>query len=250
MNFSKSADSVGTDLLRRTRPTVRLAVKRGLDVLLALTASIALLPIALVIAIAIRLESRGPILYTQQRVGLDRRRHPGLRPHGGPRRVRTGYGRPFTMYKFRSMVCDAETGTGPVWAAERDPRVTRLGALLRRTHLDELPQFINVLRGEMSIVGPRPERPEMYLRLVAEVPQYAMRTRAMPGITGLAQLKNGYDSSAASAAKKAEVDLHYIRNASMLLDLKIMSATLPHLLQGKGDARLSKSETSAEVFVD
>ncbi len=206
--------------------------KRALDVVVASLALVVFLPVSLLVALAIRLDSRGPILYSQERVGLDRRRR-GSSLNGDDRRKRPGYGRPFTIYKFRSMVSDAEKHTGPVWATDRDPRATRVGAFLRRSHLDEVPQLLNVLRGEMSMVGPRPERPQLFCNLVAEIPDYALRCRTLPGITGIAQIKNGYDCSLQSAARKVQYDLYYIRNSSPMLDFKIMAATAMVLARGK-----------------
>jgi len=211
-------------------------IRRTLDIVLASLALVALLPLLILIAIAIRIDSPGSIFYTQERVGLDRRRKDrGSR--AGDRRNERGYGRPFQVYKFRSMVMDAEKHTGAVWAVDGDPRATRVGAILRRTPLDELPQFINVLRGEMSIVGPRPERPQLVRKLVAEIPDYALRSRVLPGITGLAQLKNGYDDSVESATRKVRYDLRYMRDRNVVLDLKIMVATAGVLVRGKEDAR-------------
>lgn len=207
--------------------------KRLLDVVLASIALLMLLPVFLVVAIAVRLDSRGSILYAQERVGLDRRRGKGATPIRGNRRKLHSYGKPFTIYKFRSMVADAEKLTGPVWAKERDPRATRIGGLLRRTHLDELPQLLNVLRGEMSMVGPRPERPQLFGSLVAQIPEYALRCRTLPGITGIAQIKNGYDDSLQSAARKVQYDLYYIRKGSAIMDLRILMATALVLAKGK-----------------
>jgi lipopolysaccharide/colanic/teichoic acid biosynthesis glycosyltransferase len=207
--------------------------KRLLDIFLATLASIPLLPVALLVALAVRLDSRGSILYAQERVGLDRRRANGPTPIRGNRRKKVGYGRPFTIYKFRSMVCDAEKATGPVWAKECDPRATRVGAFLRRSHLDEIPQLLNVWRGDMSMIGPRPERPQLFGNLVAQIPQYALRCRTLPGITGIAQVKNGYDDSMQSAARKVQYDLYYIRKASPVLDLRILLATTMIFVRGK-----------------
>jgi lipopolysaccharide/colanic/teichoic acid biosynthesis glycosyltransferase len=159
--------------------------------------------------LAVWLDSGSPVLFTQERAGLR--------------------GRPFWMLKFRSMVPNAERATGPVWAATNDARVTRLGAFLRRTHLDELPQFWNVLRGEMSIVGPRPERPVMVARLERELPSFSDRCKVKPGITGLAQIRNGYTQSTRAARRKLRLDLHYIRTYCFLLDLKIMVRTVKSL---------------------
>jgi len=209
------------------------ARKRAIDVALATTASLLLLPLAAIVAVAVRLDSRGPVLYAQERVGLDRRRGNGPTPIRGNRRKRQGFGKPFTIYKFRSMVTDAERHTGAVWAQEKDPRCTRVGAFLRRSHLDEIPQLINVLRGEMSMIGPRPERPQLFGNLVAQIPQYALRCRTLPGITGIAQVKNGYDDSLQSAARKVQYDLYYIRRASPLMDLRILMGTALIFVRGK-----------------
>jgi len=209
------------------------AKKRPIDVVLATLATIALFPLALIVAIAVRLDSRGPVLYAQERVGLDRRRANGPTPIRGNRRKRMGFGRPFTIYKFRSMVADAEKETGAVWAKAQDPRATRVGSFLRRSHLDEIPQLLNVLRGEMSMIGPRPERPQLFGNLVAQIPQYALRCRTLPGITGIAQIKNGYDDSLQSAARKVQYDLYYIRRASPVLDLKILMGTAMIFVRGK-----------------
>jgi len=200
--------------------------KRVLDIVVSALALILTLPLMLVIAIAIKLESRGPILYSQERVGMNRRRRPPRSMNGGERRRKPACGEVFRIYKFRSMVSDAERSTGAVWATTRDPRVTRVGQFLRRTHLDELPQFMNVLWGEMSVVGPRPERPEIVDRLVPQIPGYADRSSVLPGITGLAQVAHCYDSSLQTAARKLQYDLYYIRYASLLLDIKIMAATM------------------------
>jgi len=201
-------------------------VKRALDIVVSAVALILLLPLMLIIAVAIPLETRGPIFYSQERVGMNRRRRPPRSMNGGERRRRPACGELFRIYKFRSMVTDAERGTGAVWATSRDPRVTRLGQFLRRTHLDELPQFFNVLKGEMSVVGPRPERPEIVERLAPQIPGYPDRVTVLPGITGLAQVAHCYDTSLQTAARKLQYDLYYIRFASLLLDVKIMAATM------------------------
>jgi len=210
-----------------------LGKKRWFDFVIACAAAIVLLPVSLLVALAVAIDSRGPILYAQERVGLDRRRGRGPTPITGNRRKKHSYGQPFTIYKFRSMVADAEKHTGPVWAKTRDPRATRVGNLLRRTHLDELPQLLNVLRGDMSMVGPRPERPQLFGNLVAEIPEYALRCKTLPGITGIAQIKNGYDDSMESAVRKIHYDLYYIRNGSLLLDLKLIWSTALVFLKGK-----------------
>jgi lipopolysaccharide/colanic/teichoic acid biosynthesis glycosyltransferase len=209
--------------------------KRFLDVTLSLAALIATFPINILIALAIRLDSRGPIYYAQERVGLNRRKRDQA-IDGVDRRKVIGYGRPIKVYKFRSMIVNAESSTGPVWALRQDPRATRVGRVLRQLHLDELPQFYNVLRGEMTIVGPRPERPQLVSKLVAELPEYALRTRVLPGITGLAQIRNGYDDSMESVVRKVQYDLYYMRNSSLLLDIEIMASTAAVLVRGKEHA--------------
>ena len=193
------------------------APKRFLDISTALIGLTLGLPILILIGIMIALESRGSVLYSQERVGRN--------------------GRTFRMHKFRSMVVDAERESGPVWASESDPRVTRVGSILRRTHLDELPQLINVLSGEMSIVGPRPERPAMVERLTKLVPGYDERWAVLPGITGLAQVRHVYDQSTKTVKQKLRYDRCYIKRCgSFALDLKIMAATVA-LMAGGGTRR-------------
>jgi exopolysaccharide biosynthesis polyprenyl glycosylphosphotransferase len=179
-------------------------VKRGLDVGLSACALVGLSPFFAAIAAAIRLEDRGPIFYRQRRMGLD--------------------GRSFEIVKFRSMVPGAEDGSGPTWALQDDPRRTRVGRLLRRWSLDELPQLINVLRGEMSLVGPRPERPEFVREFKERFPQYMLRHRVRAGMTGWAQV-HGWRGNT-SLTKRIEYDLYYIENWSLSLDLKILWMTL------------------------
>lgn len=198
----------------------RKTVKRTLDIVLSSVALVILLPAMVLIALAIR---RRPF-YSQVRVGLNRRKF--SLPCPVERRANSGHGRPFTMYKFRSMIVNAEQDSGPVWSTEDDSRVTRIGRFLRRTHLDELPQFWNVLRGEMSIVGPRPERPEIFAKLSSEIPWYRYRMKVRPGITGLAQVKYRYDKDKDTVKTKLLYDLHYIRNTGLLFDVKIMAATV------------------------
>jgi lipopolysaccharide/colanic/teichoic acid biosynthesis glycosyltransferase len=210
-------------------------IKRVIDFVLAAVGLALLLPGFALIAIAIRLDSQGPVFYTQERVGLNRRRsRNGTSRSGADARRLDCYGRPFRIYKFRSMVTDAERNTGPVWATENDSRVTRVGAFLRRTRLDEFPQLINVLRGEMSLVGPRPERPTFVRRLADSIPDYPQRCSRLPGITGLAQVKSRYDSSLETVNRKLQYDLYYVRNAQLLLDLKIMAATVKVMAKGEG----------------
>ena len=190
------------------------SLKRTLDVLVSLLILIIGLPVWLLVAIFIRLDSTGPVLYGQERVGRN--------------------GRRFRIFKFRSMHADAEKKSGPVWASKRDPRVTRVGKIIRRLHIDEVPQFINVLRGDMSLVGPRPERSFFVERLAAELPLYKRRLKVRPGITGWAQVKHKYDESIEDVKVKLKYDLFYIENMSWRMDLKILFNTFYVMLMGKG----------------
>lgn len=171
-------------------------------------------PLMLLTAIAVRLGSPGPVLYRQVRVGLD--------------------GAPFTLYKFRSMRVDAEAGTGAVWARRDDPRVTRVGRIIRKIRFDELPQLFNVLRGEMSIVGPRPERPEFVKALTEQIPYYAQRHSVCPGITGWAQINYKYGDTLQDTICKLEYDLYYIKNMSLSLDTYIVFHTIKAMLLSRG----------------
>lgn len=189
-------------------------LKRGLDVVVAAMILVVGLPVWLIIALAIKLDSSGTILYRQERVGRN--------------------GTVFWMLKFRSMVADSEKKTGPVWAGKNDPRVTRLGRFLRKSHLDEIPQFWNVLMGDMSLVGPRPERPFFVDKLASEIPLYRRRLRVRPGITGWAQVKHKYDESIDDVKSKVKYDLFYIENASWRFDLKILFRTVYVMLMRKG----------------
>lgn len=193
------------------------ALKRLLDVAVSLLVLGGLAPVWILVAAAIRLDSRGPVLFRQERVGRE--------------------GRVFTMYKFRSMVEEAEERTGPVWVKGADPRVTRMGRLLRGLHLDEVPQCINFLRGDMSLVGPRPERPYFVERFRAGIPFYMRRFNVKPGLLGWAQSKHEFDMDSTDleriAAERLEYDLYYIENASLMLDFKIMLRTIWFVLAGK-----------------
>jgi exopolysaccharide biosynthesis polyprenyl glycosylphosphotransferase len=189
------------------------AAKRILDVSVAALILLAGLPLWLLIGLAIRFESRGPAFYRQERVGKD-----GVR---------------FKILKFRSMRHDAEQ-SGPQWAHRKDPRVTRVGRVLRKLHLDEVPQMINVLEGDMSLVGPRPERPVFVQKLSSEIPLYPRRLRVRPGITGWAQVKHKYDESIDDVRKKVEYDLYYIENISLRMDFKILINTIAHMLLWRG----------------
>ncbi len=196
------------------RPRVTSAFKRLLDVVGSLVGLIVVAPLSLVIAALIKLDSPGPILYRQERVGEG--------------------GRPFTLLKFRSMSHDAESATGPVWATDDDHRATRLGKWLRKFRLDELPQMINVLRGEMSFVGPRPERPCFVEDLKNTIPYYGLRHAVRPGITGWAQVRYRYGSNVQDTIEKLQYDLYYIKNVSVLLDATILVQTVRTVLLGRG----------------
>jgi lipopolysaccharide/colanic/teichoic acid biosynthesis glycosyltransferase len=213
------------------RPRARHeTLARAVNVTLAVLALVACSPIFLLIAIAIKLTSRGPIFYSQVRVGLDRRYDRG---DTDDRRVHDLGGRPFTMHKFRSMHVNAEPDGRAVWALRSDPRVTLVGRVLRRTRLDELPQLINVIRGDMNIVGPRPERPSLFADLRRGIPQYRFRQRVKPGITGWAQINQCYDACVDDVRRKVQYDLEYLRRQGLVEDLRIMTMTLPVMLFGQ-----------------
>jgi lipopolysaccharide/colanic/teichoic acid biosynthesis glycosyltransferase len=181
------------------------AGKVAVDVVVASLLLLAFAPIIVILAAVVRLTSRGPALYSQRRLGLS--------------------GRPYQIYKLRTMYLDCERLSGPQWSAPDDPRVTPLGRFLRRCHLDELPQLWNVVRGEMSLVGPRPERPEFVEQLELVIPGYRERLRLRPGITGLAQVQLPPDEDLASVRRKLECDLRYARAMCLWLDFKILGAT-------------------------
>lgn len=207
------------------------AASRVLNVLVAALGLVLLAPVMLLVAIAVRLTSRGPILYSQVRVGVDRRFR------SNSTYDRRGYdhgGKLFRMYKFRTMRVDAEADGKAVWAQKSDPRTTSVGKLLRKTRLDELPQLYNVLRGEMNIVGPRPERPTIFAELRENIPEYAQRQRVKPGITGWAQINQAYDSCLDDVKSKVRYDLEYVQRQSLTHDIRIMSMTLPVMLFRKG----------------
>ena len=205
------SDLIFSDGFRRSLIIRR--VKRGVDVLCSSVGLLFFSPLLLVIAAAIRCESAGPVFYRQERVGED--------------------GLPFSMLKFRSMVVDAEKN-GPVWAAENDDRVTRVGRVIRKLRLDEIPQMINVLKGEMSLVGPRPERPVFVQQLQKEIPFYFHRHTVKPGITGWAQIYHPYGASREDAQEKLKYDLYYIKHMNLLLDIKIILETVKVVLLGRG----------------
>jgi sugar transferase (PEP-CTERM system associated) len=191
-----------------------LLYQRITNVIAAVVGIILSFPLMVLTALAVRLSSPGPVLYRQTRVGLDDTL--------------------FTVYKFRSMRVDAETGTGPVWAQKDDPRVTNVGRIIRRIRFDELPQLFNVLRGEMSMVGPRPERPEFVKALNEQIPYYRQRHCVRPGITGWAQISYKYGDTLEDTITKLEYDLYYIKNMSMSLDTYIIFHTLKAMLLSRG----------------
>ena len=205
--------------------------RRALNILVATVGLVVAFPLMLLIAALIKLTSRGPVLFTQTRVGLDRRALSGA---GGNTRRHTDLGgTPFTMYKFRTMRPANET-TSETWAQPEDGRVTGLGQVLRKFRLDELPQLFNVLKGDMNIVGPRPEQPTIFVYLREQIEGYQRRQRVRPGITGWAQINQGYDTSVDDVRRKVRYDLEYIRRQSALEDLRIMARTLPVMLRRRG----------------
>jgi len=217
----------------RTRANSFAGAVRALNVAIASSALLVLSPLIVLIVVGIKLTSRGPVIYTQDRIGLDRR-NGYRRSRPGEQRARDLGGRPFRIYKFRTMHVGAEGKTGPVWATPGDSRVTRLGRLLRRTRLDELPQLWNVICGQMNIVGPRPERPTLVAYLSQEIDDYQLRHRVPPGITGWAQINQSYDTTLESVRSKLLFDLDYIQRRSVLFDLRIMFSTIPAVLKKRG----------------
>lgn len=217
-------------------------VKRTMDILGAVTGLILTSPLWIILPILIKLDSRGPVFYSQVRVGLDRRRSQrrfcqktGIDDLRNRDRRRVDHkGSTFKVLKFRTMIFNAEKDSGPVWASKHDSRVTRLGTLLRKTRMDEIPQFLNVLIGQMALVGPRPERPEFVSDLSIKVENYEKRLQVKPGLTGLAQVSSGYDSSISSVVAKVKYDLEYIDNWSVWSDIKIILRTVIVVLTGRG----------------
>lgn len=188
--------------------------KRLIDVCVSTLGLLLSLPVVFITVVLIKLESRGPVLYRQERVGRD--------------------GENFVLFKFRSMTVDAESENGPVWAAVNDPRITRIGRIIRKLRIDEIPQMINVLKGEMSFVGPRPERPFFVDSLKEKIPYYYLRLSVKPGITGWAQISYPYGDTEEGAVEKLQYDLYYIKNMSVLFDLQIIFESLKVILLGKG----------------
>lgn len=196
----------------------------------AVVALVILLPVILVIMVLVRLDTPGPIIYRQLRVGLDRRGRLDTRDSTG-RRVNDLGGRPFMIYKFRTMRVDAEFDSGPVWARTDDDRATRVGRFLRRTRMDEIPQFWNVLKGDMAVVGPRPERPNFVLELQKEIDGYRLRNRVKPGITGWAQVNRPSDRTVEDVREKVDYDIEYVQRRSLWFDVLIMLKTLPVMFE-------------------
>ena len=212
--------------------------RRALNVTAASLSLVLALPILVIAALAVKLSSPGPAIYSQERVGLERRRREGDRRHGrgGPdRRGRNAGGKVFRMYKLRTMYVN---GNGErekqQWATKDDPRITSVGRVLRAFRWDELPQMVNVLLGDMNLVGPRPEQPEIFRELRQEFAEYPKRQRVLPGITGLAQVHRGYDRCVEDVRHKLSLDLHYIERNSPSEDVKIMLRTIPVILFRKG----------------
>jgi exopolysaccharide biosynthesis polyprenyl glycosylphosphotransferase len=220
--FEEHSGRLSIDLIRPSvlifstgfnRRFVAMALKRILDVVVAVSCLFVLSPFMLLVAGLIKLDSHGPVFYRQLRVGLR--------------------GCPFMILKFRSMVHHAEM-SGPRWAAAEDPRISRVGKWIRKTRIDELPQLVNVLRGEMSLVGPRPERPVFVQQLREEIPYYDLRHSVRPGITGWAQTHFRYGASAEDSHMKLQYDMYYVKNMSFLLDLRILIETTRVVLLGEG----------------
>ncbi|MGE0813758.1 MAG: TIGR03013 family XrtA/PEP-CTERM system glycosyltransferase [Vicinamibacterales bacterium] len=192
----------------------QLVTKRILDIVVSSLGLVLAAPIAALVMLLIKVTSHGPVFYRQERVGQD--------------------GRTFMVLKFRSMRVDAEEGTGPVWATKNDSRVTPIGGFLRRTRLDEIPQLWNALRGDMSMVGPRPERPEFVADLTRQIPFYGQRHVVKPGVTGWAQVRYTYGASVEDALQKLQYDLYYIKNMSVSLDIFVMFQTVKTVVMRRG----------------
>jgi len=206
--------------------------RRVLNITVAAIGLLLAAPLMAMIAVAIKLTARGPIFYTQMRIGIDRRQL-GV-PAGNSRRVTNSGGKPFRIYKFCTMRPAGSTAKREVWASPEDPRVTRIGRILRLYRLDELPQLVNVLRGEMNVVGPRPEQPTIFARLRDQVDRYEERQQVRPGITGWAQVNHHYDRSIEEVRKKLALDLEYIGRQSVLEDVRILLRTPMVMLGMRG----------------
>tara|TARA_Y100000590_G_scaffold464642_1_gene634598 strand:- start:1087 stop:1680 length:594 start_codon:yes stop_codon:yes gene_type:complete len=189
-------------------------LKRTIDILFSLIALFLLAPMFILLSLLVFFSSPGSVFYRQIRVGKE--------------------GSHYKMYKFRTMYQDSEKNTGPIWATMEDERITPIGKILRRFHLDEIPQFFNVLIGDMSIVGPRPERPEIVAHIMKEIPDYLNRTKIKPGITGWAQIHGVYDKNLDDVTLKLKNDYYYIENRSIAFDIKILFLTLMKIIKGEG----------------
>lgn len=221
--YEKLTGKISVEMLRPSwiifsgggkRSTIWGIIRRLFNIVMSAIAIVLSLPIAIIAAIAIKLDSPGPVLYTQERVGKN--------------------GRPFKIIKFRSMRQDAEKDGTAQWAVKGDSRITRIGNFIRKTRIDEIPQFINILRGEMSFVGPRAERPVFVEQLTEQIPFYSQRHLVEPGLTGWAQVNYGYGASVEDAIQKLQYDLYYIKNVSLLFDIWIMFKTIKIVLFGYG----------------
>jgi len=204
--------------------------RRYLNILVAVIGLVITAPLMLLIAIAVKVTSSGPVRYVQTRIGIDRRRS-GSAPDTGTRKRDLG-GHPFPMFKFRTM--HVQPDAPQQWAAKADTRVTTIGRVLRQFRIDELPQLLNVLRGDMNVVGPRPEQPMIFERLRDRISRYSRRQQVHPGITGWAQVNLGYDQSEDDVRTKLQYDLEYIERQSLAEDLRIMARTLPVMLGRRG----------------
>jgi len=202
------------DIMPQLMPEWESKMKRLTDIFISLILLVITSPVTVIISILIKLDSHGPILYKQKRSGLN--------------------GKEFNMVKFRSMRSDAEKLSGPIWSQKNDPRITKIGKFIRKVRIDEIPQMINVLKGEMSLVGPRPERPFFVEKLAEEIPLYKKRLKVRPGVTGWAQVKHKYDESIEDVKTKLRYDLFYIENMSLRMDFKILFRTIFVVLFGKG----------------
>jgi len=202
------------DIMPELMPEWEKKIKRISDIVISLIILIITFPLDILVSIFIKLDSKGPVLFKQDRIGMNNK--------------------VFRIYKFRSMYQDAEKNTGPVWSIKDDPRVTRVGRIMRQLRFDEIPQFFNVLKGEMSLVGPRPERPYFVDMLAEQLPYYRRRLKVRPGITGWAQVKHKYDESIEDVKVKLRYDLFYIENMSLRMDIKILARTILVVIFGKG----------------
>ncbi len=202
------------DIMPQLMPEWEKKLKRIIDIFISLLILVITLPVTIITAIAIKLDSKGPVFFLQERMGQN--------------------GKVFKVIKFRSMIDNAEAYSGPVWSHKDDPRITKVGKFIRKVRIDEIPQMINVLKGEMSLVGPRPERPYFVEKLTKEIPLYKRRLRVRPGVTGWAQVKHKYDETIDDVKTKLRFDLFYIENMSLRMDFKILFRTIFVVLSGRG----------------